>query len=173
MANIFKKLTGVSKLEQTLEQQSNLIGEQSKALQDWQAAMQAITARQEQILADLAVAEAEKAQAENELAKIKNAKIENNLSDKDRATRNGEPWFDVVKTQVNEGDVKRGYFELDWNELFIEKLKQDGYGYNGDTEESIVNRWFKELCATVVIEEDIDVEVESGTLDLNNLLKRD
>lgn len=168
MANLFKKLTGVAELESKLEQQSQVIADQFAALTEWQCIMKNVTEQQEQLKAELAAAEAAKAQVETDLATIKQSKEQ---TPKERATLAGQPWFDVVKTQVNHGDVKRGYFELDWNEKFIENLKADGYGFNGDTDESIVDRWFKELCATVVVEGDWDGNIDAGALDITTILK--
>jgi len=76
------------------------------------------------------------------------------LSAKDKATRLKEPWVGVIETHVNKDNIRNGFFELDWNEQFVLKLKQEGYGFDGDKEEEIVDRWFRELCANVVIDGD-------------------
>jgi hypothetical protein len=44
-----------------------------------------------------------------------------------------------------------GSFELDWNEIFVESLKKEGY--EGLTADSIVNQWFMEVCRNVALEE--------------------
>jgi hypothetical protein len=105
---------------------------------------------------DKAVAETVRAQETEELSK---------LSVKDRATRKKEPWVGVLETHVNKDNVRNGFFELDWNEQFVLKLKQEGYGYDGDKDEEIVDRWFRELCANVVTDGDYGGTVTTGSLD--------
>jgi hypothetical protein len=92
-------------------------------------------------------AEAEKAAEEAELAK---------LSPKARATRKGEPWVAVLDTKVNPDNIRNGFFELDWNEHFLLQLKQNGYGSEGDPEEEIVDRWFRDIVAQMLEEEGLD-----------------
>lgn len=74
------------------------------------------------------------------------------LSPKERATEMKEPWVAVLDTKVNPDNVRNGFFELDWNEYFIVQLKQAGYGYDGDPEEEIVDRWFRDLAANMLSE---------------------
>ena len=46
---------------------------------------------------------------------------------------------------VNAEDGPNGYFfEFDWNDIWIEMLKEAGYA--GPSEETIVQAWFQELC---------------------------
>lgn len=74
------------------------------------------------------------------------------LSPKDRATAKGEPWVAVLDTKVNADNPRNGFFELDWNDLFITQLKKAGYGVEGDPEEEIVDRWFRDLAANMLAE---------------------
>lgn len=138
---LVKKLLGIDKIEQDLETAK-------QALED---------ARAKQIEAEQA---AKLAQEKEELAK---------LSPKDRATRKKDAWVGVLKTHLNENDIRNGFFELDWNEYFIVKLRQEGYGADGDPDEEIVDRWFRELCANVVVDGDYGGPVETGSLDIQNL----
>ena len=112
------------------------------------------------------VAEAEKAskvaQEQEELAK---------LSPKDRATRKKEPWVGVLNTHVNKDNIRNGFFELDWNEYFVLQLKQEGYGVEGDPDEEIVDRWFRELCANVVVDGDYGGPVDTGVIDIQSIKK--
>lgn len=91
---------------------------------------------------------AERAKKEEELAK---------MTPKERATAKEEPWVAVLETHVNKENLKNGFLELDWNEYFIVQLKQAGYGFDGDPDEEIVDRWFRELCKNVAGEEGIDM----------------
>ena len=45
---------------------------------------------------------------------------------KEYATRKGEPWVNVLDMQVNEENIRNGFFELDWNDLFIKELIKNG-----------------------------------------------
>lgn len=96
----------------------------------------------------LAMARAEAAKKEEELAK---------MTPKERATAKGEPWVAVLETHVNKDNLKNGFFEIDWNDAFVVQLKQEGYGFDGDPDEEIVDRWFRELCKNVANEEGIDM----------------
>ncbi len=109
-----------------------------------------------------AVAAAERAKEAEETAK---------LSPKDRATKLKEPWVGVLNTHVNKENVRNRFFELDWNEQFVLKLKHEGYGFVGYKEEEIVDRWFRELCANVVVDGDFGGAVNTGVIDINSVRK--
>lgn len=110
-------------------------------------------------LAEEATAAAEKAAEAEELSK---------LSAKERATRKEEPYIAVLNTHVNKDNIRNGFFELDWNDHFVLKLKQEGYGFDGDKDEEIVDRWFRELCANVVVDEGLP-EVNTGVIDIQSV----
>jgi hypothetical protein len=109
----------------------------------------------EQLVVETALAKtrAEAAKKEEELAK---------MSPKERATALGEPYVAVLETHVNKENLRNGFFELDWNEQFVLQLKQEGYGFEGDPEEQIVDRWFRTLCKDVADEEGIDMTDRTG-----------
>lgn len=132
----FKKMLGLDKLEESIKKAENDLKEANERVE---AAEQASKAAQEK----------------EELSK---------LTPKERATRKKEPWVGVLNTHVNEENIRNGFFELDWNEFFIVKLKQEGYGFDGDKDEEIVDRWFRELCANVVVDGDYGGPVEAGNL---------
>ena len=125
-----------------------------------------------------AIAETKEKLAETERIKVETeAKLDQlqqeeeiaKLSPKDRATRKKEPWVGVLNTHINQDNIRNGFFELDWNEYFVLKLKQEGYGADGDLEEEIVDRWFRELCANVVVDGDFGGPVNTGVIDIKNL----
>ena len=105
----------------------------------------------------LAEAEAKKIEAEQATKLAQEQEELAKLSPKDRATRKKEPWIAVLDTHVNKENIRNGFFELDWNEYFVLQLKQAGYGTDGDPDEEIVDRWFRELCANVANEDGIDM----------------
>ena len=138
---MIKRILGIDKIEQDLE-----VARQ--ALDD---------AKAKQIAAEQA---SKLAQEQEELAK---------LSPKERANRKKEPWVGVLNTHVNQENIRNGFFELDWNDHFVLKLKQEGYGEDGDLDEEIVDRWFRELCANVVTDGDYGGPVQTGTLDIKTV----
>ena len=147
---LFKKITGLDKLEAKLEQAKQEI-EITKQIAE-RHTQEAIEAEEH----------AEQAKAAEELAK---------LNPKDKATKLKEPWVGVINTHVNKENVRNGFFELDWNDQFVLKLKQEGYGFDGDPDEEIVDRWFRELCANVVIDGDFGGAVNTGVIDINTVKK--
>lgn len=126
---LFKKVTGIQKIEDLKAQAEAEAKESLKA-------------------AAIAKAEAEEARKEEELAK---------LTPKERATAQGIPYVAVLDTHVNKDNIRNGFFELDWNDEFIVQLKSAGYGYDGDPDEEIVDRWFRQLCTDVAGQEGIDM----------------
>jgi hypothetical protein len=122
----------------------------------------------------IAVAEeaAKAAKASTEAAeRAQEAEDPAKLDPKARATRKKEPWVGVLETHVNKDNVRNGFFELDWNDLFVLKLKQEGYGEDGDKDEEIVDRWFRELCANVVVDGDFGGPVNTGLIDIKTVKK--
>jgi hypothetical protein len=99
------------------------------------------------------------------------AEAQAKLSPKERATRKKEPWVGVLETHVNKDNVRNGFFELDWNDHFVLKLKQEGYGEDGDKDEEIIDRWFRELCANVVVDGDFGGPVNTGLIDIKTVKK--
>lgn len=75
------------------------------------------------------------------------------LSEKEKATRAGEPWVDILEVNVDPEDINNGAFELDWNDKFLLNLIKQGYkDSEDDKDEEIVDRWFKTVCRNVVLE---------------------
>jgi len=113
-------------------------------------------------------------EAEEKLAQAEEQEMQTlkDKNPKEYATRRKEPWVGVIETHVNKENVRNGFFELDWNKYFIEQLRQDGYGFEGDTDEQIVDRWFRELCANVVVDGDYGGQINTGILDVE-AVKRD
>lgn len=125
----FKKITGIEKIEL----------EQKKALE------LAKQAEESRLSAELAKKEAEEA-----------ARIAK-LSPKELATEQGEPWVSVIEVHTDEKNMSNGFFELDWNHFFIVKLRSEGYGSDGDADEEIMDRWFRQVCYNVGVESGINM----------------
>jgi hypothetical protein len=118
--------------------------------------LQALEEAKEQALAEARAAVTLAAQAQAELEAAKAAEEQAKLSPKERATAQGMPYVAVLDTHVNKDNIRNGFFELDWNEEFIIQLKAAGYGFDGDPEEEIVDRWFRDLAANMLVDEGMD-----------------
>ena len=94
--------------------------------------------------------------------------VTESLSPKDAATLKKEPYVSVLNTHINEDNIRNGFFELDWNEYFIVKLRESGY--IGETEEEVVDAWFKDLCRDVAMEENVNMDRRgAGFINVNSL----
>jgi predicted Ser/Thr protein kinase len=71
--------------------------------------------------------------------------------EKAQATKDKKPWVAVLDTQVNPDNIKNGFFELDWNNEFIEQLIDAGY--SGEQPEHIVDQWFRTIATQMLDEE--------------------
>jgi len=89
--------------------------------------------------------------------------------EKDQATKDGKPWVGVLDTQVNPDNIKNGFFELDWNNEFIEQLMDAGY--SGETNEQIVDAWFRTIAMQVLDEQGLDTQREMGYINVNPIDK--
>ena len=93
--------------------------------------------------------EAEKATLEAEKAILEAALAEKVQTPKEKADEAGEPFIDVLQTIFEDPkNPGAGYFELDWNDIFVKSLTEAGY--SGRTDDEIVNMWFDDLCRGVV-----------------------
>lgn len=78
--------------------------------------------------------------------------------DKKIATTKGEPWVKVLKMELDKEKPGSGFFELDFNEEFVEYLANSGY--EGTDPDKIVDNWFNDLCKNIVME---GLEDDEGT----------
>jgi hypothetical protein len=75
------------------------------------------------------------------------------LSEKEKATRAGEPWVSILNVDINPDDINNGAFEMDWNDKFVLNLIKAGYKQaEDDTDEEIVDRWFQQVCRNIALE---------------------
>ena len=138
MKNFIKKITGIEKIEK----------ERAEALS---------RLAEDKVREEEAKKAEEDARRQEELAK---------MTPKARATELKEPWVAVLDTKVNPDNIKNGFFELDWNEYFVVQLKQAGYGFDGDPEEEIVDRWFRDLARNILAEEGQDITRGAGYINV-------
>ena len=97
------------------------------------------------------------------------AKLEALMKEKEEATKNGEPWVAVLDTKINEDNIRNGFFELDWNNEFIEKLLDAGY--KGETNEQIGDGWFKTIASNILKEEGLDPTRGAGYINVKDIGK--
>jgi len=84
--------------------------------------------------------------------------------EKEEATAKGEAWVAVLDTQINPENIKNGFFELDWNNQFIEELLDAGY--KGETNEEIVDGWFKTIAMQILGEQGVNTAREMGYINV-------
>ena len=91
---------------------------------------------------------------ETPVPKVKAAKFkEPDKTAKQLATEKGEPYIAVLGIDVDPNNLHQGAFELDWNEIFVNRLIKAGYMLKKDDPDSeIVDRWFQNVCRHVVME---------------------
>jgi hypothetical protein len=116
-----------------------------------------------------ALAGAEEAKVREEAAK--EAEELAKLSPKERANRKKEPWVAVLDTKVNPENIRNGFFELDWNDLFIVQLRQAGYGFESDPDEEIVDRWFRDIVSQMLSDEGLDTNRGAGYINVVPIAK--
>jgi CRISPR/Cas system CSM-associated protein Csm4 (group 5 of RAMP superfamily) len=138
MKSFLKKIFNITEMEQALEETRRQI-EKIDAIK-----------KQAEEAAKAALKEAEEAK----------------LTPKDRATARKEPWVAVLNIKMNADNVRNGFFELDWNEYFIIQLRQSGYGFEGDLEEEIVDRWFRDIVRLLLTNEGLDPTTGSGYINV-------
>ena len=123
-------------------------------MKQWLKKITGIEAEEKRIAEEKAALEAES----DKKLKIKDPKA--------YATKKKEPWVNVLDMKVNENNIRNGFFELDWNEYFIEELLTAGYGSEGDVEEEIVDRWFKDIVYNMLQEEGQDTNRGAGYINV-------
>lgn len=99
----------------------------------------------------------------------KDKRLEALMKEKEEATKSGEAWVAVLDTKINEDNIRNGFFELDWNNEFIEKLLDAGY--KGETNEQIVDGWFKTIARNILQEEGMDTDRGAGYINVKDLGK--
>jgi alkylation response protein AidB-like acyl-CoA dehydrogenase len=135
--------------------------------------LQAIEDAKIKAQAEVEVAEKLAAQKLQEVIEAEEKARVAKLTPKELATEKGEPWVAVLDTHVNEDNIRNGFFELDWNEHFIVELKKAGYGYDGDPDEEIVDRWFRDLAKNMLEEAGISEpeRVNAGFINVHKINK--
>ena len=85
-------------------------------------------------------------------------------AEKEAATKAKQPWVAVLDTQVNPENIRNGFFELDWNNEFIERLLDAGY--KGETNEQIVDSWFRTIVVQMLEEDGQSTDRDMGYINV-------
>jgi hypothetical protein len=115
------------------------------------------------------VRDKKKEQATEEVKTAEELRREALESEKEAATAKGEPWVAVLDTQVNPENIRNGFFELDWNNEFIEQLLDAGY--SGETNEQIVDAWFRTIVSQMLEEEGQSTDRSMGYVNVTPIDK--
>lgn len=105
--------------------------------------------------------EKERVDAEIEVERLK---LLEQTDPKAAATAKGEPYIAVIDTQVNADNIRNGFFELDWNNEFIEQLIDAGY--KGESNEQIVDQWFRTVVTQMLQEEGQTADRDMGYINI-------
>ena len=162
--SFWKKITGIEKIEKARAAEESRL---KKVMEDIaQAEAEEFERKQasEEAAAEKERLDKEAAAAEKERLDKKAAF--NALDPKAQATEKGEEWVQVLDTHVNKDNVRNGFFELDWNSYFIERLREEGYGLEADPEEEIVDRWFRDVIFNMLQEDGLDTDRGSGYINV-------
>ena len=93
------------------------------------------------------------------------------LSAKELADKNKEPYITVLSMEIDPDNPSDGAFELDWNDIFVARLMKAGY--QGKTDNDIVDNWFQSVCRNVVMEnyeqEQADPEIRQAQTNRRDL----
>lgn len=102
----------------------------------------------------------------------KEGKISQLEYEKRTATIKGEPWVSVINMDFKEGPNNGGTFELDWNRIFVDKLIEEGY--DGASEDAVVDIWFMNLCRTIALNhfDGVGTFNEDSELALEEVMKK-
>ena len=96
------------------------------------------------------------------------------LSAKEQATLNNEPYINIISVELDPNNINNGSFELDWNDKFVLNLIKSGYKIReDDTENIIVDRWFQTVCRNIALEIYEQQQADPDNRDLRVIRSRD
>jgi hypothetical protein len=80
---------------------------------------------------------------------LETKKITQDQHDRKRADVLGEPWVSMPRIHWNPIGKSRAYFELEYNDHFLQQLRESGY--SGE-DAAMVNQWMNEVCMGILEE---------------------
>jgi len=81
---------------------------------------------------------------------LKHHRISKSEHDRKLADIRSEPWVNMPDIKWDPSDPSRSYFELDYNEHFVQFLRNNGY--KGVSDDQIVESWLTEVCRAVAMD---------------------
>lgn len=90
---------------------------------------------------------------EVELIKLdmEEGKVEPRVGEKQIAGLLNEPWVSIIDEGLDLTAGPNGfYFVFDWNEQWIDMLRQ--HGYEGENDELLMEKWFTDVCRNEVVQ---------------------
>lgn len=106
--------------------------------------------------------------------KPRKSKTEETVSAKDKATRDGEPYINILSVEVDPENINNGAFELDFNDKFVLNLVRAGYKIrDDDTDAQIVDRWFQTVCRNIALEMYEQQQADPANRDIRPIKTRD
>lgn len=90
---------------------------------------------------------------------LKHEKVTQTVYEKERANILKEPWVSMPKISWDPVNRNKTFFELDYNDYFIQYLRDNSYV---GTDDEVLNKWLNDICISV-IEEINDLEVSMIT----------
>jgi len=82
---------------------------------------------------------------------LKYQRITDQEYERRKADINEEPWIAMPKIAWDPVDSSKTYFELDYNDFFLDFLRENGYQ---GTDDECINRWLNDVCYSVLQEMD-------------------
>lgn len=105
-------------------------------------------------------------QPEVQIKEPKKKPVKKELSEKEKATLNNEPYIAITKVEINPENINDGSFELDYNDKFVLNLVRAGYKFReDDTDQIIVDRWFQNTCRNIALEIYAQIEADPTNRD--------
>ena len=80
---------------------------------------------------------------------LKHNRISQQEYDRKRADVLNEPYMAMPKISWDPQDASKTFFELDYNEAFLDWLRSNGYQ---GTDEDCINRWLNDICNSILNE---------------------
>ena len=80
---------------------------------------------------------------------LKYERISQQDFDRKRADLLGEPYMAMPKISWDPVDPSKTYFELDYNQPFVEYLRENGYV---GIDEDVINKWLNDVCTSILSE---------------------
>jgi len=80
---------------------------------------------------------------------LKHKRIGQQEYERKRADLLNEPYMAMPKISWDPGDPSKTFFELDYNDAFVQSLRTNGYV---GSDEDCINRWLNDVCNSVLNE---------------------